>query len=194
LSNVLIFPVLPIFVQQLGSLSPDIGISTTLGLVSAIAGLASAISSVLTGRLSDKYGQLVIIVSLAIGAAIFNVLQAFCTDSFQLLITRCLAGFFLGGIMPAANAVIGQVTPRGKRGSAYGFVNMIGSLGLSLGPISGATLAVIINPQAAFLATAVLLLGIALWVGSGPPRQVLAGLRTGQAPARLEEQPAPSQE
>jgi len=176
LSNVLISPILTIFVQQLGSIGLGIGISTSVGLIGAGAGLASAVSSVVGGRVSDRYGHYRVLVVLAVGAGLTHLPQAFVTDSFQLFLLRCLSGLFVGGMLPSANAIISQVTPRDKRGTAYGFVNMIASLGLAVGPISGAVLTAVINPQIAFLANALILILLAFWIGFGPPRHVMARL------------------
>ncbi len=161
-ANSVIQPVLALFVKELNGTVE--GAATLAGLELGITGFTSAISAALLGQISDRLGHRRILVICALGAALLYFPQTFVTNIWQLLILRGLMGLFFGGVIPASNAIIAQLIPDGRKGAAYGLVSSFGSLGFAIGPITGATLAALINTRAVFLLTGVILLITAWWV------------------------------
>jgi DHA1 family multidrug resistance protein-like MFS transporter len=154
-------PVLALFIQQLnGSID---GAATLAGLELAVTGIAAAASSVVAGNLADRFGrkQVLIISSLAVG--ILYAPQAAVTTFWQLLILRGLMGIFIGGIMPAANAIIAELIPEGRKGTAYGLVSAASSMGFAVGPITGSIIAAALDIRGIFLLTSATLLLAAFW-------------------------------
>jgi DHA1 family multidrug resistance protein-like MFS transporter len=154
-------PVLALFIQQLnGSID---GAATLAGLELAVTGIAAAASSVVAGNLADRFGrkQVLIISSLAVG--ILYAPQAAVTTFWQLLILRGLMGIFVGGIMPAANAIIAELIPEGRKGTAYGLVSAASSMGFAVGPITGSIIAAALDIRGIFLLTSATLLLAAFW-------------------------------
>ena len=105
--------------------------------------LVYAISMPIVSKLGDKYGYK--------KAYIFGI-ATFCLGSFLcglsnfygnytfFLSARAIQAIGAGGIMPIANAVIGNSFPEEKRGTALGLVGMIYGVGNILGPTLGSAI------------------------------------------------------
>jgi len=89
-----VFPILPQFVQMLQG--PGGHDAALTGLVFTAAGVAGAISSVVTGSFADRIGYQRVIVTAAIIAAILSVPQYFVNATWQLAVLRILIGLALG--------------------------------------------------------------------------------------------------
>jgi DHA1 family multidrug resistance protein-like MFS transporter len=98
------------------------------------------------------------------GAAAFFLPQAFARSIGQFLLLRAGLGMFFGVLIPATNAIVGLSTPPDMRGSAYGLTNSGTAVGNAVGPILGATLAASFGYPVVFIATALVLVLLGLWV------------------------------
>ncbi len=159
-----VFPILPQFIQMLQG--PGGHDAAVTGLVFTAAGVAGAISSVVTGSFADRIGYQRVIVTAAIVAAILSVPQYFVNATWQLAVLRILIGLALGAILPSASALIASLVPPEKRGTAYGLMGSATSLGFGVGPLTAAGVVAVSGIRAVFLTAAVLLAFIALWVGT----------------------------
>jgi DHA1 family multidrug resistance protein-like MFS transporter len=88
------------------------------------------------------------------GAALFIIPQAFVRTPLQLLLLRMASCFFVGGNLPAVNALIAQRIQPGKQGSIYGISSSIASGSNALGPVIGASIALAAGYGPVFLTTA----------------------------------------
>jgi EmrB/QacA subfamily drug resistance transporter len=108
-----------------------------LAWVFSIYVLFNLIGTPLMAKLSDLFGRrLIYMMDIALFAA-GSLLVAVSTDFSVLLVGRAIQGFGAGGIFPVASAVIGDVFPPEKRGSALGLIGMVFGLAFILGPILG---------------------------------------------------------
>jgi MFS family permease len=128
-----------------------VGISMTqLGILGAVASVASMIFMVAGGALSDKYGERVGIVlgNLFIGGAIFTMINA---QSFTLLIVSWgLFGIGQALVGPAYSSLISKVVPQKLRGTAFGlFSTSLGIISLPA-PYIGVLLWETFNPKVPF--------------------------------------------
>lgn len=105
--------------------------------------LVYAISMPIVSKMADKYGYKKVYI---FGIATFGIGSLFCglanfygTFAFFLL-ARAIQAIGAGGIMPIANAVIGNSFPEEKRGTALGMVGMIYGVGNILGPTLGSSI------------------------------------------------------
>ncbi|MBH5318235.1 MFS transporter [Paenibacillus sp. GSMTC-2017] len=153
---------LPLYVQELhGSV---LNIAFLAGFVGSAAGLSNMIASPLLGKLSDRIGaERVLAVSL-VGAALAFIPQALAESVWQLFWARFGLGLFLGGLIPAVNALIRTYTPDGMESRAYSFNTSTLSLGNMIGPITGGALSGYIGIQGLFLVSGALMLLNGLWV------------------------------
>jgi DHA1 family multidrug resistance protein-like MFS transporter len=168
-ANNVINPVLALFIQDLNGTTK--GASSLAGLELGITGITSACAAIIAGRLSDRYGHQRILLICALGAALLYFPQAAVGNVWQLLVLRGLMGLFFGGMIPSANAIIAEIIPEGRKGSAYGLVTSFSSLGAALGPLVGATLSVLAGIRVVFIVTGLILLFDAFWLKRARPHE-----------------------
>jgi len=172
LATMAVQPILPLFV---GTLAPDATNPSSLaGLVLGVLGVTSAVSSVFLGRLGDRRGHRRILVWGVVAAGFLYLPMALAQTWWQLFLLQALFGVAAGGIVPAANALIANATPPERRGAVFGVTAGAASWGAFIGPLAGSALAAAVGFRAPFLATAVLLLALALVIArrrSGPGQE-----------------------
>lgn len=162
-----VLPILPLFVEQL-----DAGASpaTMTGVIYTVAGLVAATSSVLLGKLGDRFGHRKVLIALSFGAGLCYIPQAFVRGVGQLIILRGMLGIFDGGLLPSANALISSSTQgqgRGSHGTTYGLIYLATGLGFGLGPLAGGLFAASLGIRSVFLITAFILVALALYLPYG---------------------------
>lgn len=146
----------PLFLEQIGGLSAQ-----QIGLLWSIFSIAMLITPMISGRLSDKYGERVPISSgfffIFVAYAIF--LQAAGFIAFGVVWT--IFGLGVGLLAPAYNSLISKVIPHDKLGAFNGlFYGSIGLISLPA-PYLGTLMWEKIGPRSPFaLATAASLLTI----------------------------------
>jgi DHA1 family multidrug resistance protein-like MFS transporter len=151
-------PITPLFVEEI---SNGIGnAATTAGLAMGVLGLTSAISSVFLGRLGDKRGHRKILLICMVGSGLVYLPMAASQHPWQLIALEALFGVFAGGTIPAANALIANLTAPERRGAVYGMVAAAASVGGFLGPLLGAGVAAGYGFRATFLLTGLVLLAV----------------------------------
>ncbi len=98
--------------------------------------VAAAIATPLTGWLCDRFGQKnVFLVSVA-GFTIASMLCGLSGSLAQIVVARLLQGLFGAALVPLSQAVMLEINPPEKRGSAMA----IWGVGVMVGPILGPTL------------------------------------------------------
>jgi MFS family permease len=156
-------------------------------------GVADVLASPLLGKRSDQIGYRRVLIISLIGAAAFTLPQAFATNYAVFLALRFGVGMFLGGILPAANALAGRLFPRERRGHIFGLVSSATFVGMFLGPLCGGLISARFGFTALFLTVgAIMLVNMALVIGlregtvaqgrAGPPglRRAARRLRQGR--------------
>jgi MFS transporter, DHA1 family, multidrug resistance protein len=155
-------PVVTLFVKELVGPRPDI--ATLGGIAFSITGVANIIAAPFLGNRSDVIGYRRVLLIGLLGATLTTLPQAF-TDSYWLFAAeRFAVGLFVGGILPAANALVGRLVPRAERGTVYGITASAMFLGNSMGPLSGGAIAAAFGLRWVFLLTGLVLLANSLWV------------------------------
>jgi DHA1 family multidrug resistance protein-like MFS transporter len=162
LSSAIVFPILPLYVQQLSA--PNDPVKLYAGLAFGATAVFSALAAISYGRLVDRTGYRRILIIACFGAAAFFLPQAFARNIGQFLLLRAGLGIFFGVLIPATNAIVGLSTPPDMRGSAFGLTNSGTAAGNALGPILGATLAATFGYPVVFIVTALVLVLLGLWV------------------------------
>ena len=126
---VFFFPVLPIFIDELGG---------TPALIGALIGGSSMVSICLrpfSGRLIDEQGRRRY---LTIGALLLTTSSfsyELVTDTVFLWPVRLAAGAGVSLFFTASLAFVGDITPNSKRGQAMGYWGTANNLALALGPL-----------------------------------------------------------
>jgi len=155
-------PVVTLFVQQLTGPRPDL--ATLGGVAFSVTGLAGIIAVPLLGRRSDQIGYRRVLLICLLGATLTSLPQGFAIGYWDFTAERFAIGLFIGGILPAANALIGRMVSRADRGLIYGMSASATFLGNSLGPLTGGAVAASFGLRWVFFVTAGLLVANLLWV------------------------------
>ncbi len=155
-------PVLSLFVAEL---SAGGNAATLAGISMAVLGVASAASAMLLGRIGDRLGHTRILLICLLGAAIVYLPQAAVQQFWQLLILQLLLGLFVGGLMPAANALLAQIVPPERRGAAFGLAGTAIALSNGAAPLTGAGVVTQWGMRAVFLAAGILYALTFVWAG-----------------------------
>lgn len=102
--------------------------------------LMNLVGTPLMGKFSDLYGRRnIYVINLLLFAA--GSLLVIVSDSYPLLLAgRGMQGFGAGGIFPVASAVIGDMIPKEKQGTALGWIGAVFGLAFIIGPILGGIL------------------------------------------------------
>lgn len=153
---------IPLYLQELHGSTENIAFLA--GFVSSATGLSNLLASPLLGRLSDRIGaERVLAVSL-VGSALAFIPQARADTVWQLTVARFILGIFLGGLIPAVNALIRKYTPDGMESRAYSFNSSTLSLGNMIGPVAGGALSGYIGIHGLFLVSGAMMLLNGVWV------------------------------
>ncbi|HEY9053556.1 MAG TPA: MFS transporter [Rectinemataceae bacterium] len=169
-ANAVVGPLIPLVVMDMKAGSGGLG--SLSGLLIGVASLAGALGAVITGKTSAKLGYSKALLVCLGGAFLFYVPQGFADRPWQLLILRAFSGFFLGGTMPTANALIALRSKREKQGAVYGLSTSISNAGGALGPAYGAVAASTLGYPAVFFTTSLLLGVMALAVALREKREL----------------------
>lgn len=155
-------PIMPLYVQQLSDATGSV--ATLSGVTLGVAGITSAIAAVMLGRLADRIGPQRVLITAALAAGVLYLPMAIAQSPAQLIVMNAALGIAAGGVMPSANAIVANLTPRQRRGAVYGFTAAATSLGGFLGPLGGAGLAATVDIRYVFLMTGALMLIAGFWV------------------------------
>jgi len=131
----LIIPFLAIYMDR------DLEIPLPLiGVVLAGYTLAGMPSMIFGGMLVDKFGRKPVLLG-SLGLMSVTMLMYFFADNFLALFIVAFTDSFVGTMyMPAANAMIADVTPSERRPMAYVTLRIAWNVGIIFGPVLGALL------------------------------------------------------
>lgn len=113
--------------------------------------LLNLVGTPLMAKLSDIFGRRSIYVLDVALFAIGSLTVAVSPSFAVLLLGRAIQGLGAGGIFPVASAVIGDVFPVEKRGSALGMIGAVFGLAFLIGPILGGIILSLLNWHWLFL-------------------------------------------
>lgn len=173
LARMMILPIIPLFIATI--LVDTSKLNTFTGLVMGIASAATTISAVFLGKLGDRIGfRLVLITSMAVMGGLL-ALQGYVTAGWQLLVLQGLAGVALGGVLPIISALLANYIKAGGEGAAFGLDNSITAAGRAVAPMLGAAIATGWGYSAVFIATGLVYLISTLLAAWGlPPSRPVA--------------------
>ena len=180
LANSVVGPVLPLVISELSGPGRG-GLATATGAILGSVAISASVGALLAGRLSDRFPARTVLAVCSGGAALFAALQGLADSVLMLGALRVIMGLFIGGTIPAANAILGSLVRREDRGVAFGLTASAASFGFAGGPLMGALL-VHVNIRAPFFLTGLLLALECLWV-----LRVLRVTPAGVTPGELSE-------
>lgn len=155
-------PVVTLYVLEMLGDRPDI--ATLGGVAFSVTGVAGALAVPWFGRRSDRIGYRTTLMICLSGAALFTIPQAFSLGYPAFVAERFGLGLFIGGVLPAANALIGKLTDPAVRGTTYGLISSAYFIGNTTGPLTGGVVAASFGINWVFAVTAAILLANLVWV------------------------------
>ncbi len=157
-------PVTSLYVGELGVAAALV--PTVAGLAFSVAGVGQAITAPFLGRLGDRLGYKPILLATLTGTALFILPQAWVTSAWQFLALRFVQGLFLGGVQPAAYAIIGRLAPPGQQSAAYGLTFSATAMGHFVGPVLSGLVGAAFGLRPVFVYTGLLVAADAVWVAA----------------------------
>jgi DHA1 family multidrug resistance protein-like MFS transporter len=155
-------PIVTLYVKEMVGNLPNV--ATLAGIAFSITGVANVISAPFLGNRSDRIGYRRVLLIALLGATLTTLPQAFTHNYWVFTAERFAVGLFIGGLLPAANALVGRLVPRSERGTVYGMTSSAMFLGNSLGPLLGGFLAAGLGLSWVFLMTGAVLALNLVWV------------------------------
>ncbi len=150
-----VIPFQPLYISELGSFSKS-QLSLLSGVVYASSFIVVIFTSAMWGRFADRHGRKRMVLQTSFGSAVTLFLMAFCTNVWELLLLKCLQGFF-DGVIPNSIALVATGTPRKKTGYALSWLSTGYTSGFLVGPIFGGFLVKIFSIRVSFMLTGFLL-------------------------------------
>jgi DHA1 family multidrug resistance protein-like MFS transporter len=155
-------PLVPLYVREL--VGTSYALNTLAGLSIAVQGVSSVLGAVAVGRLAQRVGYKKLLLFNLLLASSLYLPQAMVESISLFIFLRLIHGFFLGGLLPAANSLIALFTPVEKRGSVYGLTSSAFFFGNFSGPLVAGFLTSHWGLKAIFyVATGLLILNL-MWV------------------------------
>jgi DHA1 family multidrug resistance protein-like MFS transporter len=155
-------PIVTLYVKEMVGDLPNV--ATLAGLAFSITGVANVIAAPFLGNRSDTLGYRRVLLICLAGAVLTTLPQAFTTNYWLFTAERFAVGLFIGGLLPAANALVGRQVARSERGAIYGMTSSAMFMGNSLGPLLGGFIAAGFGIHWVFLLTAAVIAANLVWV------------------------------
>lgn len=150
-----VIPFQPLYISELGTFSKS-QLALWSGIIYASSFVVVIFTSAMWGRFADRHGRKRMVLQTSFGSAVTLFLMAFCTNVWELLILKCLQGFF-DGVIPNSIALVATSTPREKTGYALSWLSTGYTSGFLVGPIFGGFLVHILDIRVSFVVTGLLL-------------------------------------
>ena len=137
----MIFPLLPFYVQQFGGnginlLGIHFGIGIIAGFIISSFTVAQLISAPMWGRFSDRVGRRPTLLIALTASGIAYLIFGFAHSLFLLFLSRLVQGAG-GGTVGVIQAYVADSTAPQDRARALGWLSATTNLGVALGPVLG---------------------------------------------------------
>jgi MFS family permease len=129
--------IMPVFAHRLEDFGSGV---VELSYMTMGFALAQFALSPILGSLGDKIGRRPIILLALGGYAAVNIGFLFAPDTGTLMVLRCLEGGVTAGLLPAAQATVGDIVPSNRRAQGVSIVMAGYGFGFILGPFIGGLL------------------------------------------------------
>lgn len=160
LSQTMLLPFTPLFIQML--MQSSSGVGTMTGLIVGVASGAGTATAISLGRLGDRIGHKRVLIGSAVATALCFLPQSVVTEPWQLLVLQALSGAAWGGVTPALSALLARYTREGVEGAVYGLDTAVVSAARAIAPLIGTGIVLLVDLRGIFVATAAGYLLIAL--------------------------------
>jgi MFS transporter, DHA1 family, multidrug resistance protein len=159
----MIIPFLPLFIQGELGVTDVKAAALWSAVIFGANHVSIALVSPIWGRLSDRFGQKIMMIRSSVGMGIIIIGMGFVETPLQLLLLRALFGT-IAGFLPVANAFMAINTPKEYTGTALGTLQTGSVTGQMIGPLIGGLLAGFFGFRDSFFITGAFLLAAAFLI------------------------------
>lgn len=131
----MVMPILPDYLKQFNAAG------TAAGYLIAVFGTAQFIFSPIGGKLSDKHGRRILILSGLFLTVVSDFIFAISNTLMLLYIARVIGGIGIGMLVPSVFAYVADITTNETRAKGMGYISAAMNLGVVLGPGLGGIIA-----------------------------------------------------
>ena len=131
--RMLFMPILPLYILSFIKNSDQVNSYT--GMVIGLASLATALFSVVIGRVGDRTSHQPIVIFSLFGAGAAFILQSVAQNGYHFLIYQILYGIALGGVITSISALLAVYTKKGAEGTVYGLDSSVTSAARVIAPL-----------------------------------------------------------
>jgi MFS family permease len=159
----MITPTLPLYLQQIGGGSRDVG------YVMGAYTIGALVMRPLAGKLVDSLGRKKVVLSALLLAAVISIFYQYAADVKALLVIRGLHGVAFGVVGTALGTIAADLLPTERFSEGMGYFGVMASLSLAVTPMVGFWLVVTAGFSVLFTAVVlatVIAFGLSLMVKS----------------------------
>ncbi len=131
----LVFPFLPLYVKELGSVSGG-SVEFWSSMVFSAQAFTMMLAAPIWGLVADRYGRKLMLERATLGGAVLLAAMGFVQNAEQLVLLRAIQGA-VTGVIAATFTLVAVGTPRSHVGFALGMINMARWAGVAGGPVIG---------------------------------------------------------
>lgn len=139
-SSYLFFTSFSMIIAELPAYLSSLGGEQYLGLIISLFTVTAAVSRPFSGKLTDRWGRIPVMVIGAVASGIAGLLYPMLATVWGFLLIRLIHGFSTGFKPTGTSAYVADIVPKEKRGEALGISSFFGTIGMSLGPWMGSTI------------------------------------------------------
>ncbi|MEQ8546857.1 MAG: MFS transporter [Cyclobacteriaceae bacterium] len=136
-SSYLFFTSFTMIIAELPGYLTRLGGQQYLGLIVALFTLTAGLSRPFSGKLTDRWGRIPVMIIGTTMSAFAALLYPALTSVAGFLFIRLIHGFSTGFKPTGTSAYIADIVPKDKRGEALGISSFFGTIGMSSGPALG---------------------------------------------------------
>lgn len=145
LSVTLLLPVLPVYIEDAGATTQQVGVvmgSFAIGLL---------LSRTKLGRLADYRGRKLVVLIGTLVAGLAPLAYPLGHSLTSLMVIRAFHGICLAAFTTGYSALVVDLSPPKQKGELIGYMSMVTPIGLSLGPAWGGFLSSVANYTTVFI-------------------------------------------
>jgi len=129
----MVLPELPGYLSRMGG-------EEYIGLIISLFTLTAGISRPFSGKLTDRWGRIPVMVFGAVVSGVAALMYPILTTIAGFFFVRLFHGFSAGFKPTATSAYIADIVDSNKRGEALGISSFFGTIGMAAGPAIGSTI------------------------------------------------------
>ena len=159
ISSFLFFSSFTMIMAELPAYLTRLGGEEYLGLIVALFTLTAGLSRPFSGKLTDKWGRIPVMIIGTVASAIAGLLYPALATVWGFLFVRFLHGFSTGFKPTGTSSYIADIVPANKRGEALGVSSFFATIGMASGPAIGSTIYLEYGMNALFYTSSCVALG-----------------------------------